>query len=83
MKYIWNGINTALVFMVFVYVYITKDINTNAYDKCVELEKKVVLQEERCDHLSEIVTKRDTIVINMFKTEKYYQTHYALNENRE
>ena len=78
MKDILGFINISLIILVAVYVMITKDINTKAYDKCAELEKKVELQEERCDHLSEIVTKRDTIVINMFKTEKYYQTHYAL-----
>jgi hypothetical protein len=78
MKYIWNGINTALVFILFMYIYITKDINIQAYDKCLELEQRLELQEERCNHLSEIATKKDTIVINMFKTEKYYQTHYAI-----
>ena len=78
MKEIWCLINTGLIILVAVYVMVTKDLNTKAYDKCVELEKKVELQEERCDHLSEIANKKDTIVINMFKTEKYYKTHYAI-----
>lgn len=78
MKEIWCLINTGLIILVAVYVMVTKDLNTKAYDKCVELEKKVELQEERCNHLSEVATKKDTIVINMFKTEKYYKTHYAI-----
>jgi hypothetical protein len=72
MKYIWNGINTALIFVLFIYIYITKDFNTIAYDKCVELEKKVELQEERCDHLSEIATKKDTMIVNI-KNYNYYR----------
>ena len=72
MDNIWNGINTALVFVFFIYVYITKDINTQAYDKALELEKKVEIQEERCNHLSEIVTQRDTVVVNI-KNYNYYK----------
>lgn len=71
MKYIWNGINTALVFMIFMYAYITKDLNVNAYNKCNDLEKKVELQEERCNHLSEMVTQKDTVVVNI-KNYNYY-----------
>lgn len=72
MKEIWSLMNTALIVLVAVYIMVTKDLNTRAYDKCVELEKKVELQEERCDHLSEIVTKRDTIVVNI-KNYNYYK----------
>ena len=64
--------NTALIGLVAVYVMVTKDLNTKAYDKCVELEKKVELQEERCNHLSEIVTQRDTVVVNI-KNYNYYK----------
>ena len=72
MKEIWCLINTGLIILVAVYIMITKDLNTKAYDKCLELEKKVELQEERCDHLSDIVTKRDTIILNI-KKYNYYQ----------
>ena len=72
MKEIWCLINTGLIILVAVYFMCTKDITTKAYDKCVELEKKVELQEERYDHLSEIATKKDTIVINI-KNYNYHQ----------
>ena len=77
MKEIWCLINTSLIILVAVYIMVTKDINTRAYDKCVELEKKVELQEERCDHLSEIVTQKDTVVVNI-KNHNYYH-HYEEN----
>lgn len=72
MKEIWCLINTGLIILVAVYVMVTKDLNTKAYDKCVELEKKVELQEERCDHLSEIAAKKDTMIINI-KNYNYYK----------
>lgn len=72
MKEIWCLINTGLILLVAVYIMCTKDINTKAYDKCVELEKKVELQEERYDHLSEIVTQKDTVVVNI-KNYNYYK----------
>jgi hypothetical protein len=72
MKEIWCLINTALVILLAIYITIIKDLNTKAYDKCVELEKKVELQEERCNHLSEIVTQKDTVVINI-KNYNYYK----------
>lgn len=71
MKEIWCLMNTGLILLVAVYIMCAKDINTKAYDKCLELEKKVELQEERCDHLSEIVTKKDSIVVNI-KNYNYY-----------
>lgn len=72
MKEIWCLINTGLILLVAVYIMCTKDINIKAYDKCVELEKKVELQEERYDHLSEIVTQKDTVVVNI-KNYNYYK----------
>lgn len=72
MKEIWCLINTGLIVLVAVYVMCTKDINTKAYDKCMELEKKVELQEERCNRLSEIVTQKDTVVVNI-KNYNYYK----------
>ena len=74
-KYFWNGVNTALIFMLFAYVFITKDINTRAYEKAVEVEKRVDNQDKIIDVIS---TQKDTIVINMFNTNKYYKTHYAI-----
>jgi len=71
MKEIWCLINTGLIILVAVYIMVTKDLNTKAYDKCLELEKKVELQEERCDHLSDILTKRDTMIINIKKYNYY------------
>jgi len=71
MKEIWCLINTGLIILVAVYIMVTKDLNTKAYDKCVELEKKVELQEERCGHLSDIITQKDTIVVNI-KNYNYY-----------
>lgn len=72
MKDIWCIVNTALIILVAVYVMCTKEINTQAYDKALELEKKVELQEERCDHLSEIATKKDTMIVNI-KNYNYYK----------
>ena len=77
MKYFWNGVNTSLIFMVFMYVFLTKDFNTKAYDKCIELEKKVELQEERCNHFSDIAAQKDTIVVNVKNYNHYY--HYEKN----
>ena len=74
-KYFWNGVNTALIFMLFAYVFITKDINTRAYEKAVEVEKRVDNQNKSIDVIS---TQKDTIVINMFNTNNYYKTHYAI-----
>lgn len=72
MRYAWNAINTALLFMMFVYVGVTKDINTKANNKCEDLEKKVSLLDEKCDHLSDVATQRDTIVVNI-KNYNYYK----------
>ena len=72
MKEIWCLINTGLILLVTVYIMCTKDINTKAYDKCVELEKKLELQEKRCDHLSEIAIKKDTMIVNI-KNYNYYR----------
>lgn len=72
MKEIWCLINTSLIILVAVYIMCNKDINTKAHDKCVELEKKVELQEERCNYLSEIATKKDTIIVNI-KNYNYYR----------
>ena len=72
MKEIWCLINSGLILILFVYIMICKDINTQTYNKCNELEEKVTLQEERCNNLSEIATKKDTIVINI-KNYNYHQ----------
>ena len=72
MKEIWCLINTGFIVMIAVYLMCTDDINSNAYDKCVELEKMVELQEERCNHLSDIVTQKDTVVVNI-KNYNYYK----------
>jgi len=72
MKDILGFVNIALIMLLGVYVMVTKDINTRAYDKCVELEKIVELQEERCNYLSEIVAQKDTIVVNV-KNYNYYK----------
>lgn len=72
MKYIWCIVNTSLIILLAVYIMCAKDINTQAYDKALELEKKVELQEERCNHLSEIAPKKDTMIINI-KNYNYYK----------
>ena len=72
MKYAWNAINTALIFITLVYIGITKDLNTKAYDKCEVLEIKTSLLDEKCDHLSDVATQRDTIVVNI-KNYNYYK----------
>jgi hypothetical protein len=62
MKYIWPLTNTALIFLLFMYVFVTKDINTKAYDECKVLE-------ERLDATNKFVDaqqKRDTIVIFVY-----------------
>ena len=41
MKYIWPLTNTALIFLLFMYVFVTKDINTKAYDECKVLEERL------------------------------------------
>jgi len=71
MEKFWCSINSGLILILFAYVMICKDINTQAYNKCNELEEKVTLQEERCNHLSEIVTQKDTVVVNI-KNYNYY-----------
>ena len=72
MNYIWTGINSGLILLGFAYVVTTNDINRNVFEKSKELEKRITLQEERCDHLSEIITKKDTITINI----KNYNYNY-------
>ena len=52
MKYLWHGINTSLIFLVFMYVFVSQDINTKAYDKAVEVEKRVDNQDKIIEALS-------------------------------
>ena len=63
-------INTSLILLVAVYVAVTKDFGTEAYNRCAELEKELALQKERCDYMSSFITKKDSIVININYTEK-------------
>lgn len=72
MKEIWCLINTGLIILLAVYIMCTNDFNRQAYDKCLELEEKVALQEEHCNQISGIVTKKDTIIVNI-KNYNYYQ----------
>lgn len=77
MNYVWNSINTVLIFLLFVYLLITKDINTKAYEKAFEVEKRVDNQDKIIDVVS---TQKDTVVINMnwSNSEKYYKTNNAI-----
>lgn len=77
MNYVWNSINTVLIFLLFVYLLITKDINTKAYEKAFEVEKRVDNQDKIIDVVS---TQKDTVVINMnwCNSEKYYKTNNAI-----
>ena len=63
MKYIWPAFNTIFVFMIFMYVFISKDINTKAYDECKVLEIQLNEQRELTNKLIENVAKKDTIII--------------------
>ena len=73
-NYFWHGINTSLIFLVFMYVFLSKDINTRAYDKAVEVEKRVDNQKKIIEALS---TQKDTIVVNV-KNYNHYN-HYEKN----
>ena len=73
MKYFWWPLaNTIVMLFMFMYVGITKDINTKALDKCEKLQKELELQEKRVDYLSDLVGRKDTIVINV-KNYNYYK----------
>lgn len=72
MKYIWNGINTSLIILGIMYLYITEDINTKAYDECKRLEEKVALQDKMIENLTEIATQKDTVVVNI-KNYNYFK----------
>ena len=63
MKYIWTGLNTGLIFLVFMYLFITKDISTKTYNKALELEKRVDNQDKIIEAIS---TQKDTIVVNIY-----------------
>jgi hypothetical protein len=63
MKYIWPALNTVLIFMVFMYVFISKDINTKAYDECKVLETQLNEQRELTNKVIEEVAKKDTVII--------------------
>lgn len=63
MKHIWTGLNTGLIFLVFMYIFITKDINTKAYNKTLELEKRVDNQDKIIEAIS---MQKDTIVVNIY-----------------
>jgi len=63
MKYVWTGLNTGLIFLVFMYIFIAKDINTRAYNKTLELEKRVDNQDKIIEAIS---MQKDTIVVNIY-----------------
>jgi len=66
----WCMINTFLILLVAIYVFLIKDFGSKAYNRCEELEKELVLQKERCDYMSSFITKKDSIVININYSEK-------------
>ena len=70
-NYFWHGINTSLIFLVFMYVFLSKENNTKAYDKAVEVEKRVDNQDKIIEALS---TQKDTIVVNVKNYNHYH--HY-------
>lgn len=61
----WCMINTCLIMLMAVYIFISKDLGRIAYDRCEALEKELALQKERCDYLSSFITKKDSLVINI------------------
>ena len=67
MKYIWPSLNTVFVLMLFFYVFVTKDINTQAIDKCQEMELKLNEQEKLTNKLIEetLKNRHDTIIVNI------------------
>lgn len=65
MKYIWQALNTAFIFMLFIYIFVTKDINTKAYNECKILEIQLNEQQNLTNKLIENVAKKDTIIINI------------------
>lgn len=64
-NFIWPALNTALIFMLFMYIFISKDINTQAYNKCIELEQSLKETQELTSKALENVSQKDTIVINI------------------
>lgn len=68
--WLWCMINTSLILLVAIYASITKNLVTEAYNRCEKFEKELALQKERCDYMSSFVTKKDSIVININYGEK-------------
>lgn len=64
-SWLWCLTNTFLAFLVGIYVLLAKDLGRVACNRCDELEKELELQKERCDYLSSIVSRKDSIVINI------------------
>ena len=63
MKYIWESINSALILLLGIYLMTVKDVNTQAFDKCIEIQKETENTKEMLDFLKAQTQKNDTIVI--------------------
>lgn len=61
----WCMINTSLIAILTLYILLSKNLGNEAYNRCEQLEKELVLQKERYDYLSGYITKKDSIVINI------------------
>jgi hypothetical protein len=62
--WLWHLANSFLIILVAAYAFISKNLGNEAYSRCDDLEKELALQKERCDNISKLLTKRDSIVIN-------------------
>lgn len=70
MKYFYLPIlNSVLIFMVFMYIMISKNINTDALEKCEKLEQQIANQEKIINFLINAdrtnSNKNDTIIVNV------------------
>lgn len=79
MKYLWSALNTCFILLLVMYLFITKDINTKAYDECKRFEEKVALQDKMIENLTEIATQKDTIVVNI----RNYSIKNYTNNNKD
>lgn len=58
-------INTSLIVLLTLYVYLSKNLGNEAYGRCDDLEKELNLQKERYDNLYQLLSKKDSIVVNI------------------
>lgn len=72
MKNIWQLLNTILILLIIVFISFSREFGSEAYNECEELRGEIESIKERCDDISELVTKKDTIVVNITNYNRYY-----------